>query len=95
MSTQQIEIIVLASLTAVTCALPGVFLVLRRVALISDAISHAILLGIVVAFFYTKNLNSPLLVLGATIVGVLTVSLTELIIHTHKLKKDATTTKRQ
>ncbi len=89
MSTEQFQIIGLAALTAVTCALPGVFLVLRRVALMSDAISHAILLGIVVAFFYTKSLNSPWLMLGATLVGVLTVSLTELIIHTDKLKKDA------
>lgn len=89
MSGTQIEIILLASLTAVTCALPGVFLILRRVALMSDAISHAILLGIVLAFFVTKNLSSPLLIVGATAVGLLTVSLTELIIKTHKLKKDA------
>jgi manganese/zinc/iron transport system permease protein len=85
----QAEIMLIASLTAVTCALPGVFLVLRRVSLMSDAISHAILLGIVLAFFLTKNLSSPLLVVGATIVGVLTVVLTEMVINTQKLKKDA------
>lgn len=89
MLSHQNEIIILASITAVTCSLPGVFLVLRRVSLMSDAISHAILLGIVVAFFITKSLTSPLLIVGATIVGVLTVALTELIIHTRKLKKDA------
>lgn len=89
MSTEQLEIIAIACLTAAACALPGVFLILRRVALMSDAISHAILLGIILAFFYTKNLSSPLLMLGATAVGVLTVTLTELIIHTQKLKKDA------
>lgn len=89
MLTPQTEIIILASLVAVTCSLPGVFLILRRVALMSDAISHAILLGIVVAFFYTKTLASPLLILGATLVGILTVSLTELVIRTQKLKKDA------
>ncbi len=89
MSTQQIEIIILASLTAMACALPGVFLVLRRMSLMSDAISHAILLGIVVAFFYTKNLASPLLLLGATLTGILTVTLTEAIIRTKKLKEDA------
>jgi len=89
MLTPQAEIIILASLVAVTCALPGVFLILRRVALMSDAISHAILLGIVVAFFYTKNLASPLLLFGATLVGILTVSLTEMVIRTQKLKKDA------
>lgn len=83
------EIIILACLTAGACALPGVFLILRRVSLMSDAISHAILLGIVLAFFYTKSLASPLLIVGATLVGILTVSLTEAIIHTQKLKKDA------
>ncbi len=89
MSTHQIDIIVLAGLTAVTCVLPGVFLVLRRVALMSDAISHAILLGIVLAFFLTKSLASPWLILGAALVGVLTVVLTEIVIQTKKLKEDA------
>jgi len=83
-----IEIMILASLVAVTCALPGVFLVLRRISLMSDAISHAILLGIVVVFFIVKDLSSPLLVLGATITGVLTVTVTELLIRTQKVKKD-------
>ncbi|MCA9399340.1 MAG: metal ABC transporter permease, partial [Candidatus Omnitrophica bacterium] len=89
MDSHQLDILILASLTAVTCALPGVFLVLRRVSLMSDAIGHAILLGIVVAFLFTKKLASPWLVVGAAVVGVLTVSLTELIINTRKLKKDA------
>lgn len=89
MSTAQIEIIILASMVASTCALPGVFLVLRKMSLMSDAISHAILLGIVIAFFYTKNLSSPFLLLGATLVGLLTVTLTEAVIKTRKLKEDA------
>ena len=89
MSTHQVEIMIIASLTAITCALPGVFLVLRRVSLMSDAISHAILFGIVCAFFITKNLSSPLLIVGATLTGILTVTLTELVIYTKKLKEDA------
>ncbi len=89
MLSHQIVIILLASLTSVSCAIVGVFLVLRRVALMSDAISHAILFGIVLAFFWTQSLSSPILFLGATLTGVLTVVLTELIIHTQKLKKDA------
>lgn len=83
-----LEIIFLASLVALTCALPGVFLVLRRISLMSDAISHAILLGIVLAFFLTKSLSSPLLVAGATLAGVLTVTITEVLIKTQKVKKD-------
>lgn len=89
MSQAQIEIVILACLVASTCALPGVFLVLRKMSLMSDAISHAILLGIVVAFFYTKNLSSPFLLLGAALVGVLTVTLTEAVVKTRKLKEDA------
>ena len=48
MNSAQIEIQLIACLVAMACAIPGVFLVLRRMALITDAISHAILPGIVV-----------------------------------------------
>ncbi|MBW3630170.1 MAG: metal ABC transporter permease, partial [Gemmatimonadetes bacterium] len=71
------EIQWIAAVTAAACALPGVFLVLRRMALMSDAISHAILLGIVLAFFVTENIASPLLIAAAAATGVLTVSLVE------------------
>jgi manganese/zinc/iron transport system permease protein len=84
-----VEIIVIAILAAVTCCLPGVFLVLRGVAMMSDAISHAILLGIVVMFLIVKNLTSPLLIVGASLSGVLTVLCTELIIKSKRLKQDA------
>ena len=75
MSWLQVEIQLIATIVAIACALPGVFLVLRRMALISDAISHAILFGIVLAFFATRNLSSPWLIVGAALTGVLTVSL--------------------
>ncbi|PJF45944.1 MAG: metal ABC transporter permease, partial [Candidatus Thermofonsia Clade 3 bacterium] len=42
MSLAQIEIQVIAALVATACALPGVFLVLRRMAMMSDAISHTV-----------------------------------------------------
>lgn len=86
---QQLEIILLASIVATACVLPGVFLVLRRMALMSDAISHAILLGIVTAFFVVKELHSPWLIVAATLTGILTVTLTELLVHSGRLKKDA------
>lgn len=84
-----IEILLIASVIATSSALVGVFLVLRRISLLSDAISHAILLGIVLAFFLVKDLTSPFLIIGAAIVGVLTVTATELLIATKKLKEDA------
>lgn len=89
MSIEQVEIQLIASVVAVACALPGVFLVLRRTAMLSDAISHTVLLGIVLAFFVVGELNHPLLIVGATAVGVLTVSLTELLKRTKLVKEDA------
>jgi manganese/zinc/iron transport system permease protein len=76
-------------LVAAACAIPGVFLVLRRQSLMSDAISHSILFGIVIALFLTHEISSPWLIIGATLTGVATVSLTELIINTRLLKEDS------
>ena len=83
------EIQLIAVLVAVACALPGVFLVLRHMAMMSDAITHTILLGIVLAFFVTQDLSSPLLIVGAAAMGVLTVWLTEALTNTRLLAEDA------
>jgi len=55
----------------------------------SDAISHAILPGIVLMFFLVHNLDSPLLILGAALAGIATVLITETIIASKRLKKDS------
>lgn len=88
MSNAQIEIQLIASLVAVACAIPGTFLVLRKMAMISDAISHAILPGIVIGFFITQDLNSPLLILLAALTGIITVILVEYIQKTGLVKED-------
>lgn len=88
MTEAQIEIQLIAALVAAACAIPGVFLVLRKMSLVSDAISHSILPGIVIGFFITKNLNSPLLIIIAAGTGVLTVMLVELIYKTNLVKED-------
>ncbi len=88
MSAPQIEIQLIAAIVAIACAIPGVFLVLRKMALISDAISHSILPGIVIGFFLTEDLNSPLLILLAAITGVITVILVEAIQKTGLVKED-------
>lgn len=85
----QYEIILIAALTALACSTVGVFLLLRRMSLMYDAISHSILLGIVLAFFITKDLASPLLLLGATLSGLATVALVELLVRSGKLHEDA------
>lgn len=89
MSLLSLYIMLTALVTAYACVLPGVFMVLRGVALMSDAISHAILLGIVLMFFCIHNLNSPWLIIGAACSGLITVLATEALIQTACLKKDA------
>ena len=88
MSSAQIEIQLIASIVAVACAIPGTFLVLRKMALISDAISHSILPGLVLGFFITHDLNSPLLIVMAALSGVVTVVLVEFIQKTKLVKED-------
>lgn len=85
----QFEIQLIAVIVAVACALPGVFLVLRKMSMMSDSITHTILLGIVLAFFITHDLSSPFLILGATLMGVVTVWLTETLSRTKLLAEDA------
>ncbi|MEE4270044.1 MAG: metal ABC transporter permease [Thermoanaerobaculales bacterium] len=87
--TAELEILVIAIVTAVAAALPGAYLVLRRTAMVSDAISHAILPGIVVAFFLTEDLNSPLLLIAAAATGVLTVVLIEALMRSRLVPEDA------
>jgi manganese/zinc/iron transport system permease protein len=88
-SQPQLEIQAIAVVVAVACALPGVFLVLRRVALLSDAISHSILLGIVLAFFVVGTVTSPLLIVGAAAMGLMTVVLVEALTRTKLVGNDA------
>ena len=75
-------------LTAAACAPLGVFLILRRLSMMADAISHTVLLGIVLAFFLTHDLGSPWLLFGAALMGVVTVSLVELLGKTNLVKYD-------
>lgn len=83
------EIQIVASLVAVACAILGVFLILRRVALMSDAISHSILFGIVIGFFIARDLHNPLLVVGAALSGVAAVWAVEMLLGTRKVAEDA------
>lgn len=89
MSQYQAEIILVGVIVAIACALPGVFLVLRRMALMSDAITHTVLLGIVIAFFVVEDLSSPLLIAGAAVVGLGTVWLIEAVHRTRLVGEDA------
>ena len=70
-------IVLAGMLCAVAASLPGNFLLLRRMSLLGDAISHAILPGLAVAFFVSESRSSLPMFLGAVIVGVLTALFTE------------------
>ncbi len=87
--TPDLEIQIIAVIVAVASVLPGVFLVLRKMSMMSDAITHTILLGIVLGFFIIHNLNSPILILGASLMGLLTVYLVELLDKTKLVSKDS------
>lgn len=72
-----IWIVVIASLCGCACALLGNYLVLRRLSMMGDAISHAILPGLAGAFLLTGSRASLPMFIGAAVVGVLTALLTE------------------
>lgn len=78
-----------AVLVAVNCASIGVFLVLRQMAMMSDAISHAVLLGIVIAVFVVGGRETVPVIVGGVLSGILTVSLVEILYRTRKLKQDS------
>jgi len=71
--------LVIGVLVAITCALPGNFLLLRRQALIGDAISHVVLPGIVVGFLVTGIVATWPMLLGAAGAALLAVVLIEAI----------------
>ena len=82
-------IILTGSLVAVSCALLGSFLVLRKMAMIGDAISHSVLPGIVIAFLLVGSLQSAWMIIGAGLIGVLTTFLIEFFHQKGKLQTDA------
>jgi len=69
--------VVVGALCAVACALPGCFLVLRKMSMMGDAISHAVLPGLAIAFFITGTRTSSAMFIGAAIVGILTAVFTQ------------------
>lgn len=82
-------ILLTGALVAAAGSLLGTFLVLQRNSMLSDAISHSIVFGIVVVWLLTKAQSGPLQIAGAAMTGVLTVFLTELVARTRRVKRDA------
>lgn len=81
--------ILAATLTAVNCSLIGTYLILRKVAMLGDAIAHAVLPGIVLAFLLTGSKTSFIVLLGAGSVGILAALLIEFLHRRVRLQPDA------
>jgi manganese/zinc/iron transport system permease protein len=67
----------------------GNYLILRRMALVGDAISHSVLPGLVVAFLIAGSRHSTVMFLGALVAGLLTTVLIEIIHKKSRVKQDA------
>ncbi|MBD0379644.1 metal ABC transporter permease [Paenibacillus sedimenti] len=81
-------IILTGVLVASTCGIVGCFLVLRKMAMIGDAISHSVLPGIVIAFLISGSRDSLFMLLGAAVLGLITVFLIQLF-HQSGVQSDA------
>ncbi|MGT2812590.1 metal ABC transporter permease [Streptococcus minor] len=85
-----LEVLLILLLVSASCSLIGSVLVLKDQAMIADALSHSVLLGIVLGFFISHSLDSPLLMVGAALFGVVTVWFIDFL-HTSKVEHDAAT----
>lgn len=77
------------SLVGAGCAMIGCFLVLRRMSMLGDAISHAVLPGIVLAFMFTGSRHIVFMLAGAAALGLLTAFITDVLNRWGKLQSDA------
>lgn len=68
-----LAVALLAIVSALTCALPGTFLVLRHQSMLVEAMSHTVLPGIVIGVLISGNTYSPLMIFTATGMGILVV----------------------
>lgn len=98
--SDEIQILVLIGVAA-SSALVGCFLILRKMTMLANSLSHTILLGIVMAYLLTRHtagghdhegqINIQVMLLAALIMGLVTAFLTEFLTKTVKLQEDAST----
>jgi manganese/zinc/iron transport system permease protein len=88
-SPSGLRIMLVGALTNVACSLVGCYLVLRRMSLMGDAIAHAVLPGLVLAFVFSGSMNILPLFLGAAAVGLLTTFLTQTLHQYGRVPTDA------
>ncbi len=81
--------VLMAFLVTATCGLVGNYLILRRMALVGDAISHSVLPGLAIAYLVSGALTIPFMFAGALAAGLLTTVLIEFIHTRSRIKADA------
>ena len=86
---QEYWLYIVAVLVSIPAGILGSLLLVRKSLMVGDAISHSVLPGLVIGFLILKDLYSPILLAFASIMGVITVLLIDLIHKNSKIKKDA------
>ena len=81
--------VLLGTLVAVACGLIGCYLIVQRLSLIGDAISHTVFPGIVIAFLLTGQIAGPAMFIGAAVAGVGTTAAISFLHRTSRVKEDA------
>lgn len=84
-----LAILLVAITVAIACALSGGFLVIRRMAMMSDAIAHSVLPGLIGAYIIAKGPNLLAGFIGAAVAGIVTVWLVEALRNSGRVKEDA------
>jgi manganese/zinc/iron transport system permease protein len=84
-----VAILLTGILAAASCGLLGSFLVLRRMSMLGDAISHAVLPGIALAFLFSESRHVVPMLIGASALGIFTAMCTEFLHRTGRLHSDA------
>lgn len=89
MTLNDFWILLTASLISLCCVIPGTFLVLRRMAMFGDAISHAVLPGLVLAFLISGSRESIYMLPGAALTGLFVTFIIEWIQKRMRIQNDA------
>ena len=89
LSSGELWTVVVGIVCNVSCAILGCYLVLRRLSLMGDAISHAVLPGIALAVLLTGQITSVVILVGAMAFGILTTFLTQTLQSFGKVREDA------
>jgi manganese/zinc/iron transport system permease protein len=87
--TENIWIALMGFLVTTACGLVGNYLILRRMALVGDAISHSILPGLAIAFLISQSRGSTAMFIGALAAGIVTTVIIEVIHKKSRVKQDS------